>query len=424
MQTIKRRDTSFNGNNGELAVTYKDIPGRKDVTKGSWRPPGWNGTEVTRSENHPEWLRRRPGDVMVGDVGGEFFNQKTYVIGHDKPWPIVGLTGYKNKGLFNEQRAEYKGVLLPDCPTLAGSCFPPITASARSGLDSWGTKAIALCKPTDRVANALQTLIELYREGLPKLIGSATWKAGVLRARDAGHEYLNVEFGFKPLANDIAKFMATVVDCDRLIRQYERDSGRLVRRRMSFPPERSIDVSKRSDNVYVTVPSSSLLTDPSSTNQGSTYRIREVEVRRWFTGAFCYHIPDYNNNRYAARPHMSQAERLLGLELTPEVLWELAPWSWAVDWFTNLGDVISNLTSWFQDGLVLKYGYIMEHSKCSDTYVYIGQTKFWSGSSPAPVTFVTETKQRQRATPFGFGVLLSALTDRQKAIAAAIAVQQ
>lgn len=428
MYTTKRRDRLFNGANGELVVVYKDIPGRKDVTTGSWQPTGWHGTEETQSENHPSWKRRRKGE-FPGDVGGEFKSVKSYVVAGEDPFPIVGLQGWQNRGAFNEKRANYKGVLIPgSIPVIKGTVFPPSAASSNADLDKWGTKAVTLVKPTDRVANALVTLIELYRDGLPSLIGHQTWRQKVLNAKSsaktAGGEYLNWQFGFKPLANDIAKFMATVVDLDRLIRQYERDSGRMVRRRFSFPPERSISVSKVSDNVYTTVPSSSLLTDPLSTNQGSTYLIREVEIRRWFSGAFVYHIPDYQNRRYAARPSVNEFQKYLGLELTPEVLWAAAPWSWAVDWYLNVGDVLSNLTSWFQDGLVLKYGYIMEHSKRSDTYIYVGGTKLYTSAQPTPVTFVTETKLRRRATPFGFGVLLQSLSDRQKAIAAAIAVQR
>jgi len=119
--------------------------------------------------------------------------------------------------------------------------------------------------------------------------------------------------------------------------------------------------------------------------------------------------------------HAETAKKLLGFDITPEVLWELVPWSWAVDWFTNVGDLIKNVSAFSTDGLVMRYGYIMEHSIARDTYIHIGPTGFRSQSVFCePYTFVCETKLRRRATPFGFGLNLEALTGRQKSIIAAL----
>jgi hypothetical protein len=114
-----------------------------------------------------------------------------------------------------------------------------------------------------------------------------------------------------------------------------------------------------------------------------------------------------------------RADKLIGLGLTPDVLWNLAPWSWAVDWFTNTGDVILNLTDWASDGLVMVYGYLMEHTIVKDTY-----TLTFPGIFPrrnvTPMVFVTETKLRRKANPFGFGVNANDLSDRQLAIITAL----
>jgi hypothetical protein len=117
------------------------------------------------------------------------------------------------------------------------------------------------------------------------------------------------------------------------------------------------------------------------------------------------------------------ASKIFGLELTPEVAWNLSPWSWAADWFTNAGDVISNLTDWATDGLVLRYGYVMEHTIASNTYTFVGKTGFSNTSvRPSPVTLVTETKRRVKANPFGFGVTWGGLSPRQLAITAALGI--
>jgi len=140
------------------------------------------------------------------------------------------------------------------------------------------------------------------------------------------------------------------------------------------------------------------------------------------SGAFTYHLPDDTGSGLLG--HAESAIKLLGLDLDPEVLWNLAPWSWATDWYANTGDVIHNISSWSADGLVMKYGYIMEHSVVRDTYRFMGPTSFKSPVYPQPVTLVTEVKLRRRASPFGFGVSGGALSTRQKAIVAALGISR
>jgi len=120
-----------------------------------------------------------------------------------------------------------------------------------------------------------------------------------------------------------------------------------------------------------------------------------------------------------------KARKILGLEITPEVLWELVPWSWAIDWFANVGDLVKNVHNLSSDGLVMRYGYIMEHSMVRDTYIHVGPTGFKDPKVVCePYTFVTETKLRRRATPFGFGLDLSSLTGQQKSILAALGMSR
>jgi hypothetical protein len=151
-------------------------------------------------------------------------------------------------------------------------------------------------------------------------------------------------------------------------------------------------------------------------------------VDRWFSGAFVYHLPQsFFADLYS--PFASDFQRvshLFGLELTPDVLWELTPWSWAVDWFSNVGDVIHNVSAWANDGLVMKYGYIMEYSFVQDTYTFVGPTNVVGGFAGRPpnLTLVVETKVRKKANPFGFGLTMSGLSTVQKSILAAVGLSR
>jgi hypothetical protein len=121
-----------------------------------------------------------------------------------------------------------------------------------------------------------------------------------------------------------------------------------------------------------------------------------------------------------------EADKLFGTDITPEVLWELTPWSWAIDWFTNAGDVLSNVSDYVKYGLILKYGYIMETTMVKDTYTYVS---YGDGTSTYPVDvpplIMTSTvKKRRKANPFGFGVAWDGLSPFQLAIAGALGLSK
>jgi len=318
-------------------------------------------------------------------------------------------TGYRIDAFFN-------GGSIP--AGIGPRPFPDYQDTSDGELDAWGAKAISICKPDSKVANAAATLAELYHEGLPHLLGSAFWKSRTLSAKSAGGEYLNVEFGFKPLANDIAKFAYGVVYFDKVVRQMERDSGKVVRRRFNFPPIETTATTLWVDGTQPSlIPSSTICDTVFPNTNGRTYRTVTTVTRRWFSGAFTYFAPPSG-----AFGMLGQAKSILGLDLTPDMLWEITPWSWAVDWFSNAGSVISNYQSFVNDGLLMRYGYVMEHKTIMHTYYHVGPTGtcFGDAAYPATMQFVTETKRRRRANPFGFGLTMSGLSGRQKSILGAL----
>jgi hypothetical protein len=117
----------------------------------------------------------------------------------------------------------------------------------------------------------------------------------------------------------------------------------------------------------------------------------------------------------------SVANKLIGLRLTPDVVWSVAPWSWAVDWFTNTGDVLKNNSALGNDGLTLLYGYHMREYTVKT--VTVSTTLPFNGNGPLTSTRTIErtVKQRRPANPYGFGAGGLPLTTRKQAIIAAIA---
>jgi len=286
-------------------------------------------------------------------------------------------------------------------------------------LANLGSTAISRCKPTNNVADLATFLAELRSDGLPKLFGATLWEKNTSVARKAGGEYLNSEFGWKPLVGDVTDVMSALTHARAILEQYERGSGRVTRRQYRFPVEKT-----RSTALYVGsyVPT----TTPSygwerSGKQGQVFRISSSRTETWFSGAFTYHLPTGYHSRNRLIDAGNKAKALLGLDLTPEVIWNASPWSWAIDWFSNAGDVISNLSDWSTDGLVLKYGYIMQHKVVMDSYYLVGPTGLQDKLAYAsPIHACVEIKRRQEATPFGFGLNWNGLSPRQLAISAAL----
>jgi len=307
--------------------------------------------------------------------------------------------------------------------------FPPTSASSESTLAQLGTVAIARCSPSNPTTDLAVALKEFISEGFPHLIGETlAMFRGLTNAaihKDLADEYLNLEFGWKPFVADLKELMGSVLHADRIIGQYERDSGKLVRRGYDFPPTES-----RTDQVWRTGvgpwtnPSSGALQDPLTKGKGQVILTTKVAKRQWFRGAFSYYVPPAGESlRSDMARFVIEARKLYGLSLTPDVIWNSAPWSWVFDWFSNTSETIRNWSSWAIDNQVVAYGYMMEHSLKSYTYTYVGPTGFQtSGVRPPVVEFVTETKLRRQATPYGFGINWSGLTPRQLAIAAALGI--
>lgn len=374
------------------------------------------GSQYTVDELHPSWRGRDKPSAFSGDVGGMFDSRTSGVtIGGVRRRRAYGIS---NPSLCNFQfDAEYIGPFLARDPNVV----PP--AVSHSDLNVLGATAIARCKPTNNVADVSVAVGEIFREGLPNLFGASLWKDKTAAAR-GGSEYLNSEFGWKPLASSIKDVAYAAANADSILSHYERNAGQVVRRRYAFPSETTESsgiVGPSNGFIYSQGWNSSVLNDISRPMPNLRYTTRTFRSV-WFSGAFTYHLPRGYNSRNGLVSAAAKAGPLLGIELTPDVVWNLTPWSWAIDWFSNAGDVVSNLSDWATDGLVMRYGYIMEHVRSETTYYLDGpsQFKFTDGLIPGTVTAWSESKRRRAASPFGFGVSWEGMTPRQLAITAAL----
>lgn len=346
------------------------------------------------------------------DVGGPFSTTKyTYYDGGIGVNLRSGTSSSSVERLFTGKLEAY---------SYDSAAWPSIDPVDQVALWAYGNKARALIDPTQSVTNVAVGAGELREvQGIPAIPGLQALKERTRILRGVGREYLNVEFGWKPLEADIRAAALASKKAIQLLRRYEKQRGEAIRRRFEFPVEETVVTQTDMGSKTPSPPISSAFY---SVYNGRLTRTEEFDQRVWFSGSFTYYIsPGMSQGKMAA--YEAAADRLLGSRLTPDLVWQLTPWTWLTDWFVDFGSLIQQIQAMVLDGSVMWYGYVMASQKRSVLYSLNGATL--TGRAPMNLyqQFVAETKQRVRATPFGFGLSPSTdLSMKQWSILAALGI--
>lgn len=442
-----------------IVTQSRDLP--MPYVEGSYKETAVNGSNIVVSCNNDRGVGRHKGTQLTTSYRGNSYrdwsnlsgrdlqrsmknaHKSTYDTGHpfyswklefDYPLKLAEIsTRYKSGSVQSGQYSlKYRGPLHPTWTTTAR---PADVGLGDSALDALGRQAIAATIPTAPEAGLTSMLVEM-REGLPKLVGATLAATAAKRnnlnkvketGKAIGSEYLNVEFGYKPLANDIAKLAVAVIDFQKNIEKAEKGSGEITRRGAKLDTERSnvlIPFTNEPPGILMPRGNSSNKEDQFfGTTSTATVELHKSLTRDvWFAGAYTYYLSAGDNLVQKMKRYSQLAEMLLGGTLTPEVVWQVTPWSWLIDWFSDMDVFMTNVTALRDDSNVLRYAYIM----CETHEVW---TKRVSGINPrATSSFPTylqsswsrTTKQRRQATPYGFGLDLNSLSNRRWSILGAL----
>lgn len=403
----------------QITTSYRS--GRKwdatpvDLELGSSRTWGSATRDIVRSAED-EYSSSRPYDTGHVFSSTKLSCEGTY---------FANLTGYYG-GTY-----KYSGHFVP-----VFSYGVPGYGSVAGFDPAWyGTRAINATKPTSPNAGLATLLAELKREGFP-MPGSALREFLTKKNPSIpdglsviGGEHLNYEFGVKPVLSEVRKLADSAKTWRQKLEQLERDSGRVTRRRMSFPDTVTSEVLSNyvGGQVLPISPSTGTTNAMFPAGKYSSFAaVRRVTRRQvWFSGAYKYLLPslpetskDNGDGGLIDRIKIleSRCNQLLGTRVNADVAWELLPWSWLVDWHVNLGTMISNAEALSSDGLVLKYGYIMCRTTIETTATSYGPVLPNGYKGPYTTTWKTDSKTRYRANPYGFSLNPSSYTARQWAI--------
>jgi len=319
---------------------------------------------------------------------------------------------------------EYDGYILATLsPTL-----PVYTLPTQGGINLDGGRLFREAAPTKPEAGLLQFIAET-RQDVPRLLGSSVLKKGFNR-QSAGDEFLNLQFGLIPTWSDLQKLSQSVLRAGNLLRQYRDNANKQVRRRRALPTVSSV-VELAGPEAYpqigtfFDIPAYSQFWVPNA-QLAKTLVTDVVRSDVWFSGAFTYYMNEGHSVLDRLDRYEEQANHLLGLRFSADTFWELSPFSWLADWYSDTGTFISNVVALDNDELVMKYGYVMHSTSATRTYLKLGLTPRPGSSAPTSLRMdVTFTqKLRHKASPYGFGLRDEDLTSRQQAILTALGMTQ
>jgi hypothetical protein len=322
-----------------------------------------------------------------------------------------------------------------------GSSFGPSMTSIKGH----AANHISEMNPFEAKVSIFAALLELARGDIPSVFRGLQESltlitrmkaAGIKDAAQAvGSGYLNNVFGWTPILRDVDSAIKTLLVLDSML--FPEDSTRRnVRRVLSTRG----GISEDPVGLWLgpplaaqsTLANSFLVNDLkfsglgfSQTSAGvaqpaQTSVLEEISV--WTTARFNTTArPSATNNGY-----LDKAIDLLGLELTPEVLWQVTPWSWLIDWFSNMGTVIGNLSTLGLSNTILNYAYSTARLKTSVGVQVMPRVQS-SGSNVITAfggdfffSYNMDYKVRVAASPFGFDVSLGSLSASQWAILTAL----
>lgn len=218
---------------------------------------------------------------------------------------------------------------------------------------------------------------------------------GVLPAAQSIVDLIDIAQNYPGLAEEFEKNIGTRYRRHRRVREFDTESTTV----QSVVPYPMIDVSQPQGILSKRINTHTKVWVDSAWSPRPSW----LALESWLRG-----MPDWT--------------RHLGVTPNAANLWELVPYSWLVDYFTNAGTVLSNLSYSGVAGMGMDYAYCMAETSTTTHWSWVGP--YFGSEIRTSCTKYVRTKQRIRATPFGFGLKPEDLTPSQLAILAALGISR
>lgn len=211
---------------------------------------------------------------------------------------------------------------------------------------------------------------------------------------------LNIQFGWGPLISDVRKMLSFQDAVDKRVRDLKKlQNGTYTRKRSLFEDSRTQTTS------------SFVLFSDRDIWRARRVRTTTLNVWGYAKWSLTEKLPetDAELRRLADRA-------VHGLYVNPAAAWELIPWSWLIDWFSNVGDILHAKRNLIPaQPTVVR---ICEHRQTTDNFTLTSKP---SGAYADNIKRTLETKSRTAASA-SLQAYLPFLTGRQISILGSIGV--
>jgi len=307
-------------------------------------------------------------------------------------------------------------------------------------LSSWGDKAYAKLKPKLSGMSGFQAIFE--SRDIPRMLKTTSgglhslWKATKgsnpnpknvnMQTKAAADHYINHQFGWRPFISDLSDLNNLMNNAKTMLAKLSAENGKWTKRRVSLHTERTSEMVNGGEtgNSCPALPSA---IQSKYLDGNCRWELWEDKTTRIYaTGEFTFYRPEFDQARLDYNTAWSTIQRLLvihGVRINPSTIWKVVPWSWLIDWVSNIGAHIEHLADTVDDAVVGRNMYVMRQYTMRKRLVCI--VPFRDGTTSFEFVRKIETKQRDTfGSPYGFSLSWDNLTPKQLAILAALVISR
>jgi hypothetical protein len=375
--------------------TYQDYSGaRSDLIFPSVKQQKIMRYGTSGNYGYPDFPANR-------DVGQDFYLEESYTSYGGCP---VGVC--KGRGPYDNTR--YYGEFFVDGSSAA---MPPLVYSP----SAWGPEAYRRMKPTQPSFQGLNAIYEL--KDLPGMLRNRFHKNGL---KDLANFHLALQFGWIPLLNDVANLIITQKKLEKRLAWLLRNNGKPIRTRVDLSNSSNATVLSDGEVASALYPA-----PPYIFMRWPHQKVTLVTGDRvWASARFRYWLPAGPGEVVYKDKLM---RRLYGFQPTPSVIYNMIPWTWLIDWFSNAGDCVSNLDAGVADRLAADHFYCMREvystrlTEATGWFQSLDNQEF-SANGRSQATW--SVKARAKGDPFGWNSDESTLNAMQLSILGALGLSR
>lgn len=271
-------------------------------------------------------------NVGTAVKNGQWIGGGTYVSGFND---VDDVTGPGDNQLFQVDKFTTEGGEVNETPSSSFDSgfynyvaqgyrteanFPHVPIGNPPSLVSAATSAAARTSPSRPYVDVMTDLLQLGE--IVKLVQTE----GRSFIRHAARENIKFQFGVLPLVNDIRKLLNVEEQVKRRVLEIERLRGPKGLRR-------TVTIGKYTGEQTKNLTVQSLYRLINRTVKGTTVQVTKAHVR-WKPSVSLAHLNGPRELRAQAR------RAVLGSTVDMSTIWELIPWSWLIDWGTNVGEYL------------------------------------------------------------------------------------